>query len=112
MSKSASFRFHESLNDFLLPLKRNTQTAYVFNDSPSLKHALESIGVPHPEVDVITVNGAPVDFRYPLRDKDEVEVYPVFSTSVFPETWSLINKHFFYEKFILCLLYTSDAADE
>src|SRR6476660_6582761 len=100
MSKS-SFRFHESLNDFLLPSKRNSWIVYVFNDAPAIKHAIESIGIPHPEVDLIIVNGAPVDFRYQLLDKDEVEVYPVFSASGFSETWSLINSHFFYEKFIL-----------
>jgi len=101
MSKLASFCFHGSLNDFLLPLKRDTSIAYVFNDTPAIKHAIESIGVPHAEVNVIIVNGVPVDFGYPLRDKDEVEVYPLFSKSVFPETWSLLNNHFLSGKFIL-----------
>jgi uncharacterized protein len=101
MSKSASFRFHDSLNDFLLPLKRNTLIVHVFNDTPAIKHAIESIGIPHPEVNVIIVNGASVDFGYRLRDNDEVEVYPLFSKNIFPETWSLINNHSFPEKFIL-----------
>jgi hypothetical protein len=99
MSKS-SFRFHDSLNDFLLPLKRNTWIEYIFNDTPAIKHAIESIGIPHPEVDLIIINGAPVDFKYPLRDKDIVEVYPVFSAGDLAETGAL-NRPFFYEKFIL-----------
>ncbi|HEY6977256.1 MAG TPA: Mut7-C RNAse domain-containing protein [Chitinophagaceae bacterium] len=99
MSKS-SFRFHDSLNDFLLPLKRNTWIEYIFNDTPAIKHAIESIGIPHPEVDLIIINGAPVDFKYLLRDKDIVEVYPVLSAGDLAETGSL-NRPFFYEKFIL-----------
>src|SRR6266545_996117 len=61
MAKSASFHFHESLNDFLLLSKRNVSIVYSFNDTPAIKHAIETIGVPHPEVDMILVNGAPVD---------------------------------------------------
>src|SRR3954453_19511665 len=101
MSKSASFHFHGSLNDFLLPSKRSTLLVYAFNDAPSIKHAIESLGVPHPEVDVILVRGIPVNFTYTLHFDDEVEVYPVLSGSNFPETWSLTSKLFFSGKFIL-----------
>jgi len=101
MAKTASFHFHESLNDFLLLSKRNVSIVYSFNDTPAIKHAIETIGVPHPEVDMILVNGAPVDFLYPLHDCDEAEVYPASATNAFPEDWSLVNRHSLSEKFIL-----------
>jgi uncharacterized protein with PIN domain len=101
MSKSANFRFYESLNDFLLPSKRNASIIYNFNDYPAIKHAIETIGVPHPEIDLILVNGAPVDFLYSLHNNDEAEVYPAFATSGFPESWSRTGQQPFPEKFIL-----------
>jgi uncharacterized protein with PIN domain len=101
MSKSATFHFHGSLNDFLSPFKRNGSLVYPFNDTPSVKHAIESVGIPHPEVDIIVVNDAPVEFNYPLHNDDEVDVYPVFAGSAFPETFSLTKKYSVGEKFIL-----------
>ena len=77
---SATFRFYEELNDFLLPHRRKVRFPVSFRDSPSVKDIIESLGVPHTEVDVILVNGASVDFSHRLRDKDDVAVYPVFES--------------------------------
>ena len=38
------------------------------------------MGVPHPEVDLIVVNGESVGFDYGLRPGDRVAVYPVFES--------------------------------
>ena len=40
--------------------------------------AIESLGVPRAEVDLILVNGRSVSFRYRLKDGDRVSVYPIF----------------------------------
>jgi uncharacterized protein with PIN domain len=45
-----------------------------------VKDVIEAFGVPHPEVDVIVVNGQPTDFTYRMRDGDDVAVYPAFHT--------------------------------
>jgi uncharacterized protein with PIN domain len=37
---------------------------------------IESLGVPHPEVEAIVVDGGPVDFSYIVQDGDRVDVYP------------------------------------
>lgn len=76
----AWFRFYEELNDFLPDIKRNTPFAYSFNGNPAVKDAIEAIGVPHVEVDMIIVNGNPVDFSYKIRNDDHISVYPVFET--------------------------------
>ena len=38
---------------------------------------IESCGVPHPEVDLILVDGQPVDFHYTLGTDADIELYPV-----------------------------------
>lgn len=39
---------------------------------------IESLGVPHTEVDLILVDGRSVDFQHPVRDGETISVYPVF----------------------------------
>jgi len=76
----AHFRFYEELNDFLPPQKRKNPFPYTFKGVPSVKDAIEAIGVPHTEVDLILVNGRSVAFDYCLCQGDRVSVYPVFES--------------------------------
>lgn len=80
MTKTAEFRFYEELNDFLPEEKRKKNFPFFFMVSPSVKDAIESLGVPHTEVDMILVNSRSVDFSYRLQDKDRISVYPVFES--------------------------------
>ena len=74
----ASFRFYAELNDFLPYNRRQVAFTCSFQGHPSIKDIIESLGVPHPEIDLILVNGLSVDFSYPIKDGDRVSVYPVF----------------------------------
>lgn len=74
----AEFRFYEELNDFLAPALRKRAFAYAFNGTPSVKDAIEAIGVPHTEVDLVLVDGESVDFTRRLIGGERVAVYPVF----------------------------------
>lgn len=76
----ATFRFYAELNDFLLPDRRKRTFPYGFNGTPGIKDAIESLGVPHVEVDIILANGRSVSFSYHLQTGDRVAVYPVFET--------------------------------
>lgn len=78
--KLASFRFYEELNDFLDPADRGKLVAYRFDGVPAIKDPIETLGVPHSEVDLILVDGASVGFDYRLRNQDRVAVYPVFES--------------------------------
>jgi hypothetical protein len=80
MPNIAHFRFYEELNDFLPPEKHKVQFAYQFNGNPSVKDAIEAIGVPHVEVDLVIVNGRSVGFDYRLAGNDSAAVYPVFES--------------------------------
>ena len=87
----ANFRFHAELNYFLPASKRQVSFAHCFEARASIKDMIEALGVPHPEVGLILVNGQSVDFSYIVQNGDtyssdcvlHVEVYPVSaSTSV------------------------------
>lgn len=80
MAKIAYFRFYEELNDFLPAGSRKKSNPYLFSGSPSVKDAIEAIGIPHTEVDLILVNGDPVGFNYQLSENDRISVYPVFES--------------------------------
>lgn len=75
----ARFRFYGDLEDLLVRRYRADQANYLFRDNPGIKDAIESMGIPHTEVDVILANGLSVNFSYPLKDNDTIDVYPVFS---------------------------------
>jgi hypothetical protein len=79
-TNQAWFRFYEELNDFLPAGKRKKSFLYSFKGSPSVKDAIEALGVPHVEVDVILVNSLSVDFSYKLKNADSVSIYPVFES--------------------------------
>lgn len=79
-AKKAQFRFYAELNDFLVGRKRQKSFPYSFTGKPSVKDAIEAIGVPHPEVDLIVVNGESVGFDHHLTDGDRVSVYPMFES--------------------------------
>lgn len=72
------FRFYAELNDFLSPERRMTAFSHSLFLPASVKDVIESLGVPHTEVDLILVNAAPVGFTYPVRDGDRISVYPGF----------------------------------
>jgi uncharacterized protein len=78
--KSVSLRFYEELNDFLPYNKKKTRFTEQFIDRTSVKDLIESLGVPHTEVDMILVNGKSVSFDYLINHKDDISVYPVFES--------------------------------
>ena len=77
---SATFRFYEELNDFLPEERRKREFPVEIDRARSVKDAIESVGVPHPEVDLILVDGRSVDFAHLLRGGERVAVYPMFES--------------------------------
>jgi uncharacterized protein len=73
-----TFRFYEELNDFLPQHLKKVDIETGFAGKKSIKETIEDFGVPPSRVDLVLVNGNPVDFWYILEDGDRVSVYPVF----------------------------------
>ena len=73
-----TIRFYEELNDFLKnhPLKRDI--THKFTGRRSVKDLIECFGVPHTEVELILVQGEPVDFSYTVQNNDRISVFPMF----------------------------------
>jgi uncharacterized protein with PIN domain len=76
----ASFRFYAELNDFLPRARRQAAFEHEFSGRVSVKDMIESLGVPHTEIDLILVGGQSVDFSHLVRDGDSISVYPVFES--------------------------------
>jgi uncharacterized protein with PIN domain len=74
--KQAVFHFEDALNVFLPRNHRGQLIICPFNGDQSVKHLIESMGVPHVEVKQILINGQPTDFTYLVQDGDRVDVYP------------------------------------
>lgn len=99
--KSAFLRFYEELNDFLPKEKKKTSFSCTFSGNPSVKDLIESLGIPHVEVDLILVNGKPVTFSYKVNDEDIISVYPVFESLDITGVTHLRQKPLRNVKFIL-----------
>jgi hypothetical protein len=76
--KQVTVRFYGALNDFLAPERRGSEFTHTFTGTPSVKDLIESLGPPHPEVDVVLVNGEAVDFSYRVEDGVRLSAYPAF----------------------------------
>lgn len=74
----AHIRFYAELNDHLPPGQRFQSLEKQFFVSPNVKDMIESLGVPHPEIELILANGESVDFTYLLQNGDRIAVFPVF----------------------------------
>jgi uncharacterized protein with PIN domain len=70
---------HGDLTFFLRSNKPSVERE--LNEKTSVKDVIESCGVPHPEIDLILVNGAPVDFYYGIASAADIELYPVGTRS-------------------------------
>jgi uncharacterized protein with PIN domain len=73
-----SIRFYAELNDLVAPERRYRESPVDTGGVLVVKDVIESLGVPHGEVDLVLVNGRSVPFGERLRDGDRVAVYPVF----------------------------------
>jgi uncharacterized protein with PIN domain/sulfur carrier protein ThiS len=71
-------RAYAELNDFLGPDVRGLTTRRPFRSHQTVKDVLEAMGIPHTEVDLILVNGEPVDFAHRPQTGDRIAAYPVF----------------------------------
>ncbi len=75
-----TIRFYEELNDFLPQEKKKIRFEHFLNERTSVKDVVESLGVPHTEVDMIMVNSVSVNFNYIVNDGDDISVYPVWES--------------------------------
>jgi len=80
MPQQITIRFYEELNDFLPHELRKREFSQALKKPRSIKDLIESIGIPHTEIDLIIVSGISVDFNYQVKAGDHISVYPMFES--------------------------------
>jgi uncharacterized protein with PIN domain len=76
--KHITIRVYGSLNDFVPAERRHVAWPHVLEGGASVKDVIEGFGVPHPEIDLIVVNGESAAFEQGVRDGDRLAVFPRF----------------------------------
>jgi len=74
---TAYFFFFGRLNDFLSQDQREQTITVDFRGRQSIKHLAESLGVPHPEIGRVQVNGQDEPLNVITKDQDHVEIHPI-----------------------------------
>lgn len=77
---TVTFRFYQELNDFLPPYQRQRHFVHQFHRRASVKDIIESLGIPHTEVELILVDGKSVGFSHIVADGHHISVYPMFES--------------------------------
>jgi uncharacterized protein with PIN domain len=75
----ATFTIIDELNDFLPHYRKNISFILEFEPHQSLKHLIESLGVPHTEFGRVLVNGQLTESTCRLQDDNLITVYPADS---------------------------------
>lgn len=68
---------HGDLRDFLPARQRETPIVRPIDGRPGVKDVIEALGVPHPEIGRVTVNGREVPLSERVGPGDEIEVEPL-----------------------------------
>jgi uncharacterized protein with PIN domain len=71
-------RIYAELRHFLHRSLRQGRVEVRSHESRSVKDLIESLGIPHTEVDLILCDGTPVGFEHQTRDGERFGVYPCF----------------------------------
>ena len=75
--KTAWFEFDERLVPLLGRSRRSGAFEYAFSGPQSVKHLIESLGIPHTEIGGVHCGPYRVDLAYQVRDGDEIRVQSV-----------------------------------
>jgi hypothetical protein len=76
----ATLRCDEELNDFLPHALRRRDFTLQFDPPAPVRHLVETVGVPHTEIEPVLRNGESVDLEARVEDGDRLAVYPVFES--------------------------------
>ncbi len=82
---TARFRFHGELAEFIARERRGVAFDYACARAATIKHAIESLGVPHTEAGRLLVNSHPATLPRIVREGDTIEVFPHSPTDASPD---------------------------
>jgi uncharacterized protein with PIN domain len=88
---TATFEFFGRLNDFLSSDQRAKSIRVGFRGRQSIKHLVEALGVPHPEIGNVQINGQEGSLATITRDGDQIQIYPIPNGCPFEPRFLLDN---------------------
>jgi uncharacterized protein len=74
---TVTVQLHGDLDFFIRRRQERRSLNCTFAGRRSVKDLVESLGIPHVEVDIILAQSLPVDFTYTVRTGDRLDVYPL-----------------------------------
>lgn len=80
LSKAISFRCYAELNDFLSAERRQKSFVLSLKTPVTVGEAIEYLGIPFSEVDLVLVNSRSAAKSQRLYENDRVSVYPAFES--------------------------------
>lgn len=87
------FRFHGVLKEFLAPARRHGEFDHPSGATDTVKHVIESLGVPHTEIGRVQKNGMTVSLTAELCEDDVIDVFPHPSLSPAAEARFVVDGH-------------------
>jgi uncharacterized protein with PIN domain len=73
---TAFFHLHAELNDFLPRAQKGQPIRQDFQGSPAVKHLIEALGIPHTEVQSLTIHGQPALITDQITEDAVIEIFP------------------------------------
>ena len=74
--KTATFFIHNGLLNLLPKKHKYSKFNYCFSGNQTVKHLIESLGIPHTEIDQIRVGDRYVGFNYIVYNEDIIYIFP------------------------------------
>jgi uncharacterized protein with PIN domain len=75
-----TFRFYAELNDHLPRARRQVSFIHAVEKSATVQDAVESLGVPAGQIDLVLVNGESAGLHRTMHDSDYLSLFPVFES--------------------------------
>jgi uncharacterized protein with PIN domain/sulfur carrier protein ThiS len=91
--KVARFDFALDLQSLLKRDLRGQPVEMGFKGPQSVKHLIESLGIPHTEIGALSVNGKNIGLDYIVQNGDRIEVQPVASEELMEEPHFVLDGH-------------------
>lgn len=91
--KAAWFDFDPALHVLLRRDLRGQVVEMHFKGQQSVKHLIESLGIPHTEIGPLTADGVTVGLEYIVHDGDRIEVRPVAPADLTEEPRFVLDGH-------------------
>jgi uncharacterized protein with PIN domain len=91
--KVARFDFSTSLQPLLKRDLRDKPVEMNFKGPQSVKHLIESLGIPHTEIGPLNADGKSIGLEYIVHDGDRIEVRPVASADLTEEPHFVLDGH-------------------